>query len=286
METQATKTNWFVRILIIVFCLGLFVMVFYNFLFVDPKGEINSGLLILLSISLILVLAESFDSFSIGKLISISRETKKKEKQIQGLEKKNSELINQIISIQNIQSQTQQHTNVYGDYNIGQKSEQVAGQESEPEVDRKAVEKLLAVIGESIVISELETRIIDEMKANNLKVDGDSIKVLVKHLAGTQLLLAFERIHSIIFGSQIFLLKRLNESAGVGKPMVFVEQHIDHVRNMFSENLSSWTNEQYLQFLFDRILIVRNDEQLHVTNLGVEYLTWLVRNGRSDNKPL
>jgi hypothetical protein len=99
METHAKKTNWFVRILIIVFCLGLFVMVFYNFLLVDPKGEINGGLLTLLSISLILVLAESFDSFSIGKLISISRESKKKETQIQGLEKKNSELINQIISI-------------------------------------------------------------------------------------------------------------------------------------------------------------------------------------------
>jgi hypothetical protein len=239
-----------------------------------------------LSISLILVLAESFDSFSIGKLISISRESKKKEKQVQGLEKKNSELINQIISIQNIQSQTQQHTSVYGDFNVGQKPEQVSGQESEPEVDKKSVEKLLSVVGDSIVISELETKIIDDMITNNLKVDGDSIKVLVKHLAGTQLLLAFERIHSTIFGSQIFLLKKLNESLGVGKPMSFVEQHIDHVRNMFTDNFSSWTNEQYLQFLFDRLLIVRNTDQLHITNLGVEYLTWLVRNGRSENRPL
>jgi hypothetical protein len=235
---------------------------------------------------LILVLAESFDSFSIGKLISISRESKKKEKEIRNLEIKNSELIDQIISIQNIQSQTQQHTNVYGDYNIGQKSEQIAGQESEPEVDKKAVEKLLAVVGDSIVISEIETKIIDDLKGKNLSVDGDSIKVLVKHLAGTQLLLGFEQIHSLIFGSQIFLLKKLNESAGVGKPMTFVERHIFNVRDMFSKNLLSWTDEQYLQFLYDKVLIVRNDEQLHITNHGVEYLTWLVRSGRSENKPL
>ena len=284
MEQHTKKTTWFVRILIIVFCLGLFVMGFYNFLFVNPKGEINSGLLILLSITLILVLAESFDSFSIGKLISISRESKKKEKEIQNLETKNSQLINQIISIQNIQSQ--QHTNVYGDYNISQKSEQITGQENEPEVDKKTVEKLLAVVGDSIVISELETKIINDMKDRNLSVDGDSIKVLVKHLAGTQLLLAFEQIHSLIFGSQIFLLKKLNESVGVGRPMTFVEQHINVVRNMFPENLSSWTDEQYLQFLYSKLLIIRNDEQLHITNLGVEYLTWLVRNGRSENKPL
>ena len=286
METQTDKTNWFVRILIIVFCIGLFVMVFYNFLLVDPKGEINNGLLTLLFISLILVLAESFDNFSIGKLISISRDAKKKEKHIQGLEKKNSELINQIISIQNIQSQTQQHTNVYGDFNISQKPEQVAGKEGEPEVDKKAVEKLLAVIGDSVVISELETRIVDDMKAKNLNADGDSVKVLVKHLAGTQILLAFERIHNMIFGSQIYLLKKLNESVGVGKPMDIVKRHIDHVRNIFSDSLSSWTDEQYLQFLYDRLLIVRNDEQLHITNLGVEYLMWLVRNGRSENRPL
>ena len=269
MEAQDKKTNWFVRILIVVFCLCLFVMIFYNFFFIDPKGEINRGLLVLLFILLILVLAESFDSFSIGKLVAISRESKKKERQIQGLEKKNSELINQIISIQNIQSQSQQHTNVYGDFNVGQKLEQVSGQESESEVDKKAVDKLLSAVGDNIVISELEKRIIDDLKANNLQVEGDSIKVLVKHLAGTQLLLAFERIHSIIFGSQIFLLKKLNESLGVGKPISFVEQHIEHIRNMFSESLSSWTDEQYLQFLYDRLLIVRNNDQIHITNLGL-----------------
>ena len=120
MEIQDKKVNWFVRVLISLFCIGLFAMILYNFILVEPKGEINNGLLILLTISLILVLAESFDSFSVGKLISISRETKKKEKQINSLEKKNTELINQIIAIQNIQSQSQQHTNVYGDFNVGQ----------------------------------------------------------------------------------------------------------------------------------------------------------------------
>ena len=160
--------------------------------------------------------------------------------------------------------------------------EQVSGQESEPEVDKKAVDKLLSAIGDNIVISELEKQITDDLKSNNLPVEGASIKVLVKHLAGTQLLLAFERIHNVIFGSQIFLLKKLNESLGVGKPMSFVEQHIEHVRSVFSDTLSSWDDEQYLGFLYDRLLIVRHNDQLHITNLGVEYLTWLVRNGRSE----
>jgi hypothetical protein len=285
MDSQDKKTNWFVRILIIILCLCLLVMIYFNFFFVEPKGEINRGLLILLSLMLILALAESFDNFSIGKLVSISRESKKKEKQIQGLEKKNTDLINQIISIQNIQSQTQQHTNVYGDYNVGEKLEQVSSQESKPEVNKEAVDKLLAAIGDSIVISELEKTIISELEKNKLPVEGDSIKILVKHLAGTQLLLSFERIHNIIFGSQIFLLKKLNESIGVGRPKSFVEQHVDHIKKIFSE-LSDWSDDQYLRFLFDRLLITRKNDQFFITNLGVEYLTWLVRNGRSENRPL
>jgi hypothetical protein len=64
----------------------------------------------------VLVLSESFDSFSVGKLISISREVKKKEKDIEKLEKQNAHLLSQLISISNTQSQNQSHTNVYGDY--------------------------------------------------------------------------------------------------------------------------------------------------------------------------
>ena len=47
-----------------------------------------------------------------------------------------------------------------------------------------------------------------EVSEKNLLNEDAATKVLVKYLAGTQLLLAFERIHGSIFGSQIFLLKK------------------------------------------------------------------------------
>jgi hypothetical protein len=65
---------------------------------------------------LVLVLAESFDNLYFGKLISISREAKKKEKEVQVLEKKNSDLLSQLITITSNNTQNQNHTNVYGDY--------------------------------------------------------------------------------------------------------------------------------------------------------------------------
>ncbi len=91
-------------------------MILYNYMWVDPKGEINSGIITLLFLLLILVLAESFDSFSLGKLISITREAKKNEKEVQKLEKKNADLFSQLISISSNNTQTQSHTNVFGDY--------------------------------------------------------------------------------------------------------------------------------------------------------------------------
>ena len=48
-----------------------------------------------------------------------------------------------------------------------------------------------------------------ELQQKGLGTDGDTIKVLIKYLAGTLLFLEFEQIHNLIFGSQILLLKKL-----------------------------------------------------------------------------
>lgn len=152
--------------------------------------------------------------------------------------------------------------------------------------DLEAVQQLLDVIGNSIVISDLESQIRGNLNAKGLNSESDAAKVLTRHLAGTQLLLSFEQIHNLIFGSQIFLLKKLNEVAGQGRPMTSVVAHIDLVKTTYQTELGQWSYDQYLEFLFSRSLIVRQGDQLHITNLGVEYLTWIARNGRSENNPL
>ena len=117
MENTERKENWFVRGMIIAFCLLIVAMIAFSYFWMDPKGEINSGIITLLLILLVLVLSESFDNFSVGKLVSISREVKRKDKVVQKLEKDKSDLLSQLITISSTQNQTQQHTNVYGDYN-------------------------------------------------------------------------------------------------------------------------------------------------------------------------
>ncbi len=66
----------------------------------------------------------------------------------------------------------------------------------------------------------------------------------------------------------------------------FVKNHIEHVKELYAEQLGEWTPEQYLSFLYSQLLIVSDSGQIHITNLGVEYLTWITRNGRREDNAL
>lgn len=280
---NSKKPNYFVRVLLILLIIFLIVMIGYKYYCIQPIGDINSGILILLAFVIVLVLAESFDNFSIGKILSISREVKKKQIENESLEKKNSELINKIISISNQQNQNQQHTNVYGDYYLDSSKTAQATDSN----NSTKVKELLDTISKTIVIDELEKSIKHELTEKGLNIDGDTNTVLIRHLAGTQLLLAFERIDSLIFGSQLRLLKILNSVSGVGKPEQFVIEYFAKVKSDFGDAFKEWDLTRYLEFMFARLLITTDDNNnLHITNLGVEYLTWLTRNGINENKPL
>lgn len=154
------------------------------------------------------------------------------------------------------------------------------------EQKKEAVQQLLLAIGDSVVLQDIEGRIKAELEEKGLETDGDTIKVLIKHLAATKVLLEFEQIHNLIFGSQIFLLKKLNEVAGQGKPKEFVATHFEYVQGLFPEQLGDWSLDQYLAFLVGRLLITTEGNVFHITNLGVEYLTWMTRTGRREDKPL
>jgi hypothetical protein len=162
-----------------------------------------------------------------------------------------------------------------------------AAPEAQREEDKKeAVQDLLDVIGSSIVLKDLENRIKSDLHERGLESKGDTNTILIKHLAAARILLRFEQIHNFIFGSQIFLLKKLNEVAGQGMPKEFIDSHYQHVQELFSKQLGGWSLEQYLSFLLGRSLITISDNIYHITHFGVEYLTWIVRNGRREDNPL
>lgn len=261
-------------------------MIIFNFYFTEPKGEISSGAITLILILTILVLSESFDNFSVGKLVSISREAKKKEAEVKELEQKNSSLLNQLISISNTQSQQQNHTNVYGDYHESSSQQKANSQIATTGANKNDVEQLLSRIGDSIVISDYEKLIIKDLKDKNLECESDTAKVLIKHLAGTQISLYFEVINQDIFSSQIELLRALNDSIPEGRSDDFVDGYVLEVISRNKEILGAWTTPEYLKFLYQKALIIQKDKNVAITNYGVEYLAWLVKSGRSRRNSL
>lgn len=161
-----------------------------------------------------------------------------------------------------------------------------------PEIQREdpkkieAAQELLLAIGNTVVLQELEGRIRNDLTTRQLSVDGETTKVLIKYLAAAQVGLEFEQVQNLIFGSQIYLLKKLNEVSGQGQLPALVEAHFEHVQKMFGDSFGDWSLEKYLYFLFERNLIVHQDGRYHITNLGKEYLVWMARTGRAENKPL
>ena len=141
-------------------------------------------------------------------------------------------------------------------------------------------------IGESIVLSDIEGRIRTELVEKGLETEGDTIIVLIKHLAASRILTEFEQIYNLIFGSQIFLLKKLNEVAGQGKSEEYMRDYFERVKKLYTDKLAEWGIEQYLEFLYARALIINQNGSVHITNLGVEFITWMARNGKSDDKGL
>lgn len=154
------------------------------------------------------------------------------------------------------------------------------------EQKKEAVQELLNAIGHTVVLEKMESIIETDLVTRELDTNSDTAKVLIKNLAATQLLLGFEQVHNLIFGSQIFFLKQLNQVVGQGYPREKVEDHFKHVQELFPKELGSWSIDQYLSFLLERSLVISTNNDFHLTDLGVEYLIWIARNGKTENRIL
>ena len=273
------KLSTFSKFLISLFAFLLALMIGYNFIFVEPVGVLKNSNLVLILIILIIILSESFDNFSIGKILTINRKLEESKDENEKLEKKNSQLINQLISITN-NEQKQSSTNVFGDYYTDRPNKQ-------KKIDNeKNVQDLLDQIGNSIVIESMEDNIKAALTAKGLDTTSETSTVLIRHLAGTQLLLGFERIHKLIFGSQLNLLRELNLIAPEGFTKQEIEDYFEDIKDEFQNSFSGWDTKKYLVYLFSNILIVKNEDKIHITNLGQEYLNWIEENNINDKKPL
>ncbi|MDH5561872.1 MAG: hypothetical protein OEY59_13565 [Deltaproteobacteria bacterium] len=140
-------------------------------------------------------------------------------------------------------------------------------------------------IEKSPLLGEVESAIFEDLKSRGLEDNNDTTKVLVRNLAVTKINLDHEISYNTIFGSQIIILKKLNESMTTGLSEAELQKAYAVVVERYKELLSEWTLEQYLNFLKTRALISHNNGFYNISTKGQDFLVWLAKYGKSEDRP-
>lgn len=113
--------------------------------------------------------------------------------------------------------------------------------------------------------------------------DEEKIKFLIVELAVTRMVLNFEKIYSIIYGGQILFLKELNIFRA-GKPKGEFEHYYVAIRSTNMEVFENMSFPEYMKFLLDAGLLTEQGVNYIITPVGIEFVNWLVREGKLENK--
>ncbi len=122
----------------------------------------------MLAFILVLVLSELFDNFSVGQLVTVSRELKRKKEEAHFLKEENSELRNHIVTISTNISQKQTSTNIVGlPTNL---ADMLTVRKAAPEeIATKNIEEQPAASPATVIPTRPE-RIFDRAKAEDLAI--------------------------------------------------------------------------------------------------------------------
>jgi hypothetical protein len=135
----------------------------------------------------------------------------------------------------------------------------------------------------SVIIREQEARIRADLDKLKLE-DNEAVELLIQHLASTQLFLAAERLYRIIFGSQISVLKHLNLNSPANR--VKMQTFYDEAKEKYPQIYEPYPFEAYINFLKTQNLVNTPDDiNYSITQLGKEFLQWMVVEGRTEEKP-
>lgn len=158
-----------------------------------------------------------------------------------------------------------------------EKERQIAKTDPSPEVSESIVRKL----PKTPAIADGEKRVLVQLKDFPTQ---DHQALLVNAVAVLQLEKHFALVYANIFGSQIRALQSLNERGGI----VGIDEGIaffGEVKNRFPE-LQDWTFDRYVAFLRSNLLISVDDTTVSLTDVGRDFIQFVVRYGLSTEKHL
>lgn len=134
----------------------------------------------------------------------------------------------------------------------------------------------------------LRTKAIDDLERllrQNLSdvPEEDRLDWLLVQLAQTRLIAHFERVYRAIFGTQITLLRRLNEQSTIT---------VGDARQFYSENAAKYTEiydtygfDGWITFLMNESLIMQREDKLDILPVGRDFLLYTTVKGMTELKP-
>lgn len=147
------------------------------------------------------------------------------------------------------------------------------------DAEPQSVDELMKAF-DSPLLREREKGIEQHLTTSGLTSDADKIKVLIRHLAATQLGLSCSEIDKSIWGSQVGLLQHLN--AVKKGPRDILKVVYDAGATQYPNWYSSYPYEKWLQYLKNSGLILEDGAELYITQFGVEFLGYLTLIGRAN----
>lgn len=163
---------------------------------------------------------------------------------------------------------------------IGRDGIQTSLPQIQQSTERESAVEVLMKEFSSVALREEEENIRKDLEIRGLSSQQDKINLLIKHLAINQLALHFERINSVIWGSQIALLQHLNSCID-GDSSSMLRIFYDNAAKNYPDTFASYPFEQYLQFLVAFNLIIQRGERYFITALGREFLVYLTATGQT-----
>ncbi|MCS3835859.1 hypothetical protein HNR03_000439 [Pseudomonas sp. JAI111] len=117
------------------------------------------------------------------------------------------------------------------------------------------------------------------------KTPTEQVQYLVITDANWRVLWLFENTYSFIFGGQIQFLQMLNQRGITGLSAAEAAKEWEDYKERFKPHLDEWEMKPFLDFLVVRELITKTDDAFFIAPRGNEFLTWMVKNGRSPIRP-
>jgi hypothetical protein len=137
-----------------------------------------------------------------------------------------------------------------------------------------AGDELLAEL-ENPYARELTKKITEELERRGLTKDSaKGLVIVTKYLAVMGMTADFENIEGLIWGSQIAILGTLNTVQGAAAATLLPQY--DAAAARYPANFSAYPFEQYMNFLVNRALVVRQGDTFAITEKGRAYLMWRI----------